>query len=200
MALALKEIEEYAKRQLAPGWKLTGQVEQCPKTMRYHFQALLKTNQQRFGTVKRAMGTAHIEVARNVKALEQYVTKDKTKVADVDTSNSVPTLYEYVDIIASKFSVEDWNALLDAEEHATEIALAPVRSQDQLLLEYVDQLVAKDIRSGRRGAEFHAVNPAWRCIWKKFGFDIIARYDAAQQESPSPQADEASPAPPHNAE
>lgn len=190
-AVAKLEVEEFAKRILPPGWKLKGQFEQCPETKRYHFQALLKTTQQRFLAVKRAMGNAHVEKARNKQALEQYVQKEKTRVAAIATAEPVPTIWEYQTIISGMWNKETFNEhWLAACDHA-DLGSHPTPDPNDVALSYVDELVATDIENGRRGAEWIAINPMWRASWRKFWRSIIKRDGAAKQESSSPPADEA---------
>lgn len=59
------------------GWGVQGQLEQG-KEGTEHYQLLVRTPQVRFSAVKKVFPTAHIELARNVKALENYVDKDET--------------------------------------------------------------------------------------------------------------------------
>jgi len=60
------------------GWGVEGQLEVGEEGTE-HYQLLLKTPQVRFAAVKKVFPTAHIEAARNVKALEQYVHKEETR-------------------------------------------------------------------------------------------------------------------------
>lgn len=66
-----------AARQL--GWGVEGQLERGEEGTE-HYQLMVKTPQVRFAAVKKVFPTAHIEVARNRKALEQYVHKEETRV------------------------------------------------------------------------------------------------------------------------
>ena len=61
------------------GWGVEGQLEQGDGGTQ-HYQLLLKTPQVRFSAVKRVFPTAHIELARNVAALQAYVHKEDTRV------------------------------------------------------------------------------------------------------------------------
>lgn len=51
-----------------------------------HIQGMLKTDQVRFSAVKKLLPRAHIEKARNEKALANYVTKQDTRVAELKQS------------------------------------------------------------------------------------------------------------------
>lgn len=66
-----------AARQL--GWGVEGQLERGEEGTE-HYQLMVRTPQVRFAAVKKVFPTAHIEVARNRKALEQYVHKEESRV------------------------------------------------------------------------------------------------------------------------
>lgn len=186
------EIEAYSKRQLAPGWKLQGQMEQCPDTKRYHFQAMLKTPQVRCSAVINAMDKAHIELAKNKSALASYVTKEESRVATIESTQAIPTLFEYQGMIAEKYVEEECKAFIAKRMELTEWK----EQYGEAFVKYIDSLVAKDIKSGRRGAEYIAVNPMWRSAWKLFGPEIISRsniqYGEQAQESDGTQGESAS--------
>lgn len=171
-------IDKYAQRQLPPGWVIQGQMEQCPKTQRYHFQAMLKTPQVRKSAVIKEMDRAHIELARGKAALSKYVQKEESRVASVESSQPIPNMYQYQDIIAGLYDEEECARFLTSRLRATE------GNEDwrESFVKYIDTLVAKDVRDGRRGAEFIAINPMWRSSWKLFGQDIIARYKNLNSE------------------
>lgn len=173
------EIEAYSKRQLAPGWKLSGQIEQCPDTKRYHFQAMLRTPQVRFSAVVNAMSKAHIELAKNKSALASYVTKEESRVATIESTQAIPTLFEYQGMIAEKYDEEECKAFIARRMEVTEWK----EQYGEAFVKYIDSLVAKDIKSGRRGAEYIAVNPMWRSAWKLFGPEIISRSNIQDGEA-----------------
>lgn len=62
------------------GWGVEGQLERGNEEGTEHYQLLVRTPQVRFSAVKKVFPTAHIELARNVCALEQYVHKEDTRV------------------------------------------------------------------------------------------------------------------------
>lgn len=75
-----KETREYqidAAR--AKGWTVEGQVEKCPETGNLHFQLRVKTSQIRARAVMDAFPQAEIQIARNDKALQNYVHKEETR-------------------------------------------------------------------------------------------------------------------------
>lgn len=181
--ISLREVEEYVKRPLAPGWQVTGQFEQCPRTLRYHYQGMLKTPQVRWRAVKNAMAPAHFEKANSKAALTKYVHKEETRVATVADSEKIPTLFEYQDIIAALWQWDEYRELAEAPANS-------LTNPNELAMRYVDSLVAYDIETnGRRGAEFIGINPMWRSSWKLFWRSIIHRHASSHQtvhETPAP--------------
>lgn len=171
--------------ELPAGWKLTGQLEVGEQGTE-HYQGMLKTNQVRFSAVKKVFPRAHIELAKNAKALEKYVHKVDTRSQEVrDNVSTIPTLFEYQGIIANMWVEEEfqrrWNAVVqDATEH---VKPSNLPDMDVVAMRYVDSLVATDIENGRRGAEFIGINPMWRSSWKLFWRSIIKRRDASSQQA-----------------
>lgn len=158
------------------GWKMTGQVEEG-KLGTEHYQGMLTTPQVRLSAVKKVLKRAHIEAARNRKALEKYVHKEETRVGTVaDKTSDIPTLFEYQTIVASLWDDDEFEELVQVPSNK-------LTSENELAMRYVDRLVAYDIETnGRRGAEFIGINPMWRSSWKLFYRSIIIRRDAAQNQ------------------
>jgi len=156
----------------APGWKLTGQFEEGNEGTR-HFQGMLETPQVRFSAVKRVFPRAHIEVAKNKKALQAYVNKPETRVGTFE-AQAVPNMFQLQDSIASDWDDKEWRrrmySNIDQDDGVT-------------ALEYLDTLVATRIQNGARGIEFIAINPMWRSSWKKFWSSIIERNARIKEEA-----------------
>jgi len=159
-----------------PGWSLEGQYEVGAEGTR-HFQGILKTGKQvRFSAVKRVFPRAHIEVARNKKALEAYVKKEETRVGEF-TGTAVPNMFQFQDTIAAVFDMEELNRRWLDES----ISKQYKHDINEMALAYTDELVAQQISAGGRGLEFIAINPMWRSSWKRFWRYIITRRDASAQ-------------------
>jgi Putative viral replication protein. len=156
----------------APGWKLQGQFEEGNEGTR-HFQGMLETPQVRFSAVKRVFPRAHIEVAKNKKALQAYVNKQETRVGTYE-AQAVPNMFQLQDSIAS-----DW----DDDEWRRRLYINVDQDDDVRALEYLDTLVATRIENGQRGIEFIAINPMWRSSWKKFWLSIIIRNARLKEEA-----------------
>lgn len=161
------------KPELPPGWKMSGQMEQGEEGTT-HYQAMLTTPQVRFSQVKKVLPRAHIEVARNKKALALYCHKEDTRVAEVpDVKSEFVDMFKYQDMVADKWDTEEFE-----EWVAERVKRCRPFCTNELALEYVDYLVAQDIEKGQRAVEFIAINPMWRSSWKKFWRSIIVRRDA----------------------
>jgi hypothetical protein len=165
---------------LPPGWKIEGQIE-AGENGTQHYQAYLKTPQVRFSAVKKLYQRAHIEPAKNVAALKNYVHKEETRVMEVASrSSSIPTLFDYNHVIAKKW---DWDQFSDLRQRRYDAWFEEPKGkfdEGEVVLEYVDALVAQDIMAGLNGVEFIAVNPMFRNAWKKFYRAMVIREEEAQ--------------------
>lgn len=177
----------------APGWSLTGQFEQGEGTGTRHFQGMLKTPQVRFSQVKRAFPRAHIEPARNQKALALYVNKSETRVAEY-AGSSVPNMFQFQDTIAGDWDTDEFNRRTSDEQYCKTYQY----DMSEMALAYSDELVAKRIAQGGRGLEFIAINPMWRSSWKKFYHYIITRHASSQQACQKDAPPAPPPAPPQS--
>jgi len=165
-------------RPLPGGWKLVGQLERGEEGT-LHYQGMLKTSQVRFSAVKKEFPRAHIEVARDKAALAKYVSKEDTRVSTVV---HIPTLFEYQTIIADAWDEYEFQAKW---KRACERSIKYVLDIDTVAMSYLDELVERDIESGRRGAEFIAINPMWRSSWLRFWRPIINRQCKYKTDGPS---------------
>ena len=153
----------------APGWKLEGQYEVGEEGTR-HFQGLLSTPQVRFAAVKKVFPRAHIELARNKKALQAYVHKAATRVEEYKTVDN-PNVFNSQKLVTDLWDPVEW------QKRITDPQL--VKKYDYnygaLALGYVDTLVETLIEGGARGLEYISVNPMWRSSWSRHWRAIVAR-------------------------
>ena len=152
-------------------WSMTGQMEKGEEGT-VHYQGMLTTPQVRFSAVKDVLPRAHIEPAKNMKALQKYVSKEETRLALVPDINSAhTTIYQYQSVIASLWDDDEWTSRQDEYFKS----LPTKRTLGDVALDYVDDLIHEDIKNGRVGAEYVAVNPMWRSAWKRFFKAILER-------------------------
>lgn len=178
------EENEIENIELPAGWKLQGQLERGAQGT-LHYQAMLTTPQVRFSAVKKILNRAHIEPARNKKALEKYVNKEESREKKLNNIESrIPTLFEYQTIVAEKWVEDDFKKLWQ-----NAIEKADVPDINEVAMCYLDSIVEADINAGRRGAEFIAINPMWRASWKKFWRSIINRHGSQVSSRAAEQAD-----------
>lgn len=147
-----------------------------------HIQAFLRTEQIRFSSIKKALPRAHIEVARNIPALANYVHKDDETAAGnrehvkADTENLLEeALLVYV--------IDELNKFMYGEEETMKVLTEEFPTNKQLLKEFhrmdplfvLDQVAAGLIAYKGARIEMLVSNPLVRCAYKKFFWAIIIR-------------------------
>jgi hypothetical protein len=149
--------ENIALAKQKSGWKVEGQLEKGENGTP-HYQLMVKTPQVRFGSIKKAFPRAHIEPARNVKALAEYVHKSDTKVAELPVNDKYPSLTVLWDLfdIYLKTSCEVIS-----------------NDQDDRLRQF-DDFIACYIELGYH-VETMGVNPQVRSAVKKYGVSLVFR-------------------------
>lgn len=148
------------------GWRIEGQQE-VGENGTLHYQCLLRTPQVRFNAVKNHFTRAHIDIARNVSALERYVHKEETRVGDLPLEpNKYPSLSRYWGLVYT-YCVD--NLLLDcAYPHR------PVWYKTVDVLGVLDEATDYLIREGYH-VETLCVNPQTRSAFLKFALAIFRR-------------------------
>jgi len=177
-------------KNLPAGWEVLGQPEVGAEGTE-HLQLMVKTPQVRFSALKKHFKRGHIEVAKNAVALAKYVQKEDTRNGEaISVKSEIPTLFEYQTIIAKKWVEDEYQSRVKRCIQSNKIP-----DFDEIALCYIDSLVASDIEeTGRRGAEFIAINPMWRASWRKFWRSIIKRDGPAAAQART--SEEASVSPP----
>lgn len=148
--VALLQTHKWVKE-----WK--GQLEKG-KEGTEHIQGMLKTEHIRFTQVKKALPRAHIEVARNAIALNQYVEKTDTRIG---------TIEGYKPMTPKEF----YQALLTTP-----------RDPEEENLHFCDRVAKKAIENGAVGLEYWISNPNIRSALKNFLSSILIREDASTQD------------------
>lgn len=161
----------------AKGWKVEGQVERGESGTQ-HLQLCLRTPQVRFSAVKGTFQRAHIEVARNVAALRNYVAKEETKESDLpEQDNKYPSLSKMWELIFELFHTHDKEGWDECALYDGEIRFYRDADQERLLcdpLAVLGDAAAHLIKQGYF-VEHHVCNPCVRSQWKHFHSEILLR-------------------------
>jgi len=173
------------------GWSVDGQVEKGEEGT-VHLQLMVKTPQVRFSAVKKQFSRGHIELARNPKALSNYVNKADTAVAPLPTgSDRYPSLSKYWELIAiqlnnghREWTADDKEAFFHPELVEEGDGRLPQRvylyndRDDTVLasdpLSALDHITEELIADGYH-VEAHATNPAVRSSFRKWWRAILFR-------------------------
>jgi len=183
------------------GWKVEGQVEKGENGTP-HRQLCVRTPQVRFSAMKKAFARGHIEVARNVVALRNYVAKEETKVSELPAQdNKYPSLAKTWELIFESFYTHDKDGWDECALYDGKVRL--YRDQDQRELEsdplaWLGEATATLIKQGYF-VEHHVCNPSVRSQWKNFHEEILirafnnieARRKAAENKQSDRQTDDA---------
>jgi len=179
-SITINNPKEAEMKPILPAkWSLSGQMEAGAEGT-LHYQAVLKTPQVRFSAVKQIFPRAHIEVARNKAALQNYCHKPETRVGLVpDLTSSIPTLFDYIHVIARRFDSDE------CEQYASVNEI----KEDDAFMAYIDYLVDCDIQNGKIGVEIISINPMWRSAWKRHGRSMILREQKLSLQTKDRQTD-----------
>lgn len=150
------------------GWRVDGQKE-VGENGTPHYQLLVRTPQVRFSAVKKQFPRAHIEVARNVEALENYVHKEETRVGGLPTNqDKYPSLSKYWDLVFDYFAELgkegfDYVAMSDGRVRFYHENRRIMSHDSPLVL--LDEATRHLIENGYH-VEGIACNPSTRSAWK----------------------------------
>jgi len=132
---------------------------------------MLKTPQVRFSAVKKHFPRAHIEIARNVVALQQYVTKQDTRQSGLPTSQEkYPSLSKLWVLVYHEFTALNY---LDRSSWEPD-TLWHRETAGRPTLELFDDAIHRLIRKGYH-VESLAVNPATRSMFKTYWSSLFCR-------------------------
>lgn len=161
--------EEDMSRARQKGWKVEGQLERGENGTP-HYQLMVRTGQVRFSAVKKAFPRAHIEPARNVSALKEYVHKEKTKEGELPVQNDkYPSLDKIWELLFQQFLIA---GVMNRHPHTQSVDWSPYASDDPLY--ELDLATANLIRDGYR-VESILANPQNRTAFKKWSMDLMTR-------------------------
>lgn len=157
------------------GWKVEGQLEKGDGGT-LHYQLSVKTPQVRFSAVKKAFSRGHIEQARNVAALEQYVSKLDTRVAPLAISQDrYPSQGKYFELL--------WEIILADTTNASEYR----RPQGKRFSNPKHAMIKATAALIRQGyyVENIAANPMTSYCWDLWHDSILHRWQVARQTDTS---------------
>lgn len=151
-------INEFVQ-QMPNNWAVEGQIEKGKESGDLHYQLLLKTEQTRGTRVAKFWPKCHIEGAENFHALQNYVHKEDTRVAEFKTVENRSPQWS---VVCDRFF--DW--LLAEEEQVSFFG-----TTDEERLRLWDKFIGLSIEEGMR-VDIIGVNPQYRsCIiryWQNY--------------------------------
>lgn len=150
--------EWIAQSRQKSGWKVYGQLEKGENGTP-HYQLMVTTPQVRFAALKKAFPRAHIEIARDRKALEKYVNKEETRVESLSVSQD-------------KFPTHTKLMAWFGEYYDTYVKTVGHECFDNL--EVFDLMIRQKITQGFY-CETLGVNPQIRSAIKNYGRSIAQR-------------------------
>lgn len=159
------------------GWKIEGQLEKGAEGTPHYQLAVKSPGQVRFSAVKKLFARAHIEAARQPKALRLYAGKEETRIGELPTSQEMyPSLSKFWELIA--FELDALNPYIvgtwfGAEEWDERKGEGPLPSAVEALKKATSRLIEKGYH-----VESLASNPAVKSAWKDFHVALCRRsYD-----------------------
>jgi len=160
--------EEYIALARQKGYKVEGQLEKGANGTP-HYQLLVRTPQVRFTAMKKAFPRAHIEIARNAAALQEYVHKEDTAIGQLpQSSDQFPSLAKFWDLVFAELTALN----LDPKQVGG--------YSEKNALTYLDQATDVLIRKGYH-VETLCVNPQTRSAFAKFAGAIFFRSQVRRQ-------------------
>lgn len=184
-----KDEEEIALAR-QKGWSVEGQKE-VGESGTPHYQLYVKTPQVRFSALKKAFARAHIEIARNSSALENYVHKEETRVGQLSVSqDQYPSLSKvwkllYIWLTESRgyeFELVD----ISKSESRVPCRVRFVKGDHKLFalhpLDIFDEFI-KDMIVAGYYVETIGINPQTRSSWNNYWSALIARELIAKQDA-----------------
>lgn len=142
-------------------WALEGQIEQGVKSQQnLHYQLLLKTPQTRGTRIAKFFPKCHIEEARKFHALQTYVHKQDTRVAEFKTVENRSPQWS---VVCDKFF--DW--LINNEPQTT---MFGVVEEERMRL--WDKFIGISIEEGMR-VDIIGVNPQYRSCIQRYWHNYI---------------------------
>jgi len=173
-----EDDEENIATARARGWIVEGQKEVGSEGTP-HYQLAVNTKvQQRFTALKKVFPRGHIEMARNPKALKQYVHKEETRVAELPNSDRyVTSLKRLWELVTDELTSGE----AEKRHRVAGDTLEPYDLAKFDSLKALDYACDALIRKGYYCIETMAVNPQTRSAWKSFWQALMTRRESDRQ-------------------
>lgn len=171
-----ERVEECMDNARKSGWGIEGQLEEGEEGTQ-HYQLMVKTPQVRFSAVKRMFPTAHIELARNPKALAQYVQKEDTRIESMKPIEVTFLTYPQVKAQFFKWYIDTLQP--------------PCRDPDDRLAMW-DRFIGLSIEEGMH-VDLIGMNPQHRGCISKYWLHYIAYERHRRQTEERRQTDSQTP-------
>lgn len=173
--------------------EVQGQKEQG-KEGTLHYQLFLKTDNVRFSQVKKALPRAHIEIAKNVNALRNYVVKEETRVQKLPQikvatqgdlqkrlyRNTHREALDWCNSFCGSVRYYEGDTLYEHhyQKYLTWLEEENIKNKD-IIESKVDGAVCELIKEGYYGIEFVMANNLVRSAFKKYFTSIMYREHAS---------------------
>lgn len=162
---------ELITQQMPANWSLEGQIEQgVDSQQKLHAQLFLKTEQTRGTKIAKYFKNCYINEAKNPFALQNYVHKEDTRVAELKTVENRSPQWS---VVCDKFF--DWVVENDLQGTSFMSSESPF---DQRLRTW-DDFIGQSIREGMR-VEVIGVNPQYRACVSRYWDSFV--YQAARRQ------------------
>lgn len=162
------------------GWKVEGQKE-VGEGGTPHYQLLVRTPQVRFSAVKKAFSRAHIEPAKNVEALANYVVKEETRAGALpSTQDQYPSLSKLWNLMYI-WLTESRGYKFDVPSGSSDARVpCRVRFVECSCRDFMEPLAVfdefiKDMICAGYHVESIGVNPQTRSMWSNYWSAILFR-------------------------
>lgn len=165
--------EDFIELARQRGWQVDGQREKGAQGTE-HYQLIVKTPQVRFSAVKKMFPRAHIELARNSKALETYVHKVESRTGELPSqADRYPSQKRFFELV--------WSVIIEDHTSGTFSSEFDRAANDRLRIPINALNRATDVLI-RRGyvVEGMASNPMTIAIWKQFHPALLARFRSGE--------------------
>lgn len=172
----IETLNELVKN-MPENWSLEGQIEQgVDSQQKLHAQLFLKTEQTRGTKITKYFPNCYIDEAQRPFALQKYVHKEETRVAEFKTVENRSPQWQ---VVRDKFF--DW--LIENEQFYAHIK-DDLDERCSPRLEKWDQFITLSIAEGMN-VELVGVNPQYRSAIRRYWLGFITRAESRLSQNTS---------------